>query len=120
MLYEVITIELSGKGYCCSQIMLILGLEEMDRENPDLIRAMAGLCMGVGNSGGTCGVLSGASCLLSLHAGKGSDDEEPHEKLPLMLSELTDWFSERAGGEYGGITCAHIMGEGAEAPDAIV
>ncbi|GBC59431.1 hypothetical protein DENIS_0370 [Desulfonema ishimotonii] len=110
-------IELSGKGYCCSQIMLILGLENQGKENPDLVRAMNGLCMGVASSGGTCGVFSGAACLLSLYAGKGADDETENEKLPLMLSALTDWFSETVGGRYGGIQCADIIGEGAAAPD---
>ena len=26
-----------------------------------------------------------------------------------MVTELVDWFHERFGGEYGGITCAEIL-----------
>ena len=109
---------LAGKGYCCSQILALLALEAQGRQNPDLVRALSGLCLGVGNSGGTCGVLSGAVCLLALYAGKGSDEERADEKLTLMLAELTEWFSETVGGTYGGITCTDILGEGERLPDS--
>ena len=32
-------LELKGKGFCCSQIILILALENQGRTNPDLVRA---------------------------------------------------------------------------------
>ena len=103
--------QLSARGYCCSQILALLALEAQGRQNPDLVRALAGLCLGVGNSGGTCGVLSGAACLLALYTGKGSDEERTDERLPLMFAELTDWFSDVVGGAYGGVLCADILGD---------
>ncbi|TEB04429.1 hypothetical protein Psch_04156 [Pelotomaculum schinkii] len=33
--------ELSLKGYCCSQVILQLGLEVQNKENPDLIQAVS-------------------------------------------------------------------------------
>ena len=57
---------LAQKGYCCSQIILLLGLEAQGAENPELIRAAAGLCHGIGGTRHTCGALTGASCLLAL------------------------------------------------------
>jgi C_GCAxxG_C_C family probable redox protein len=101
--------ELQQKGYCCSQILLTMTLELQGKTNPDLVRAMAGLCYGVGYSGDVCGALSGASCLLSLYAGKGSDNEEGHDLLPKILAELSDWFREQIEPEYGGITCDSIL-----------
>jgi hypothetical protein len=101
---------LAGAGFCCSQILVLLALEDMDRENPDLVRAMAGLCNGLGDCSGHCGVLTGACCLLGLYAAKGAPDEEPDDRLPLLLSELTDWFRETAQAEFGGISCAQING----------
>jgi len=59
-------IQLAGKGYCCSQILMLLALEIQGRENPELVRAMAGLCMGTANSGGICGIFTGASCVMAL------------------------------------------------------
>lgn len=100
---------LNKKGYCCSQIMTILMLRSRGRDNPDLVRALAGLCEGVGNSGDICGVLSGGACLLSLCAGKGSDAEATHEGLALMLSELVEWFRKRVEGPYGGAKCDDIL-----------
>ncbi len=108
---------LSARGYCCSQIMALLALESQGRDNPDLVRSMAGLCLGVGNSGETCGVLTGAACLLALYAGRGSDREEADERLALMFAELTDWFSRSIGETYGGICCRDILGEEGAKPD---
>jgi len=108
--------QLAGKGYCCSQILALLALDAQGRQNPDLVRALSGLCLGVGNSGGTCGVLSGAACLLALYAGKGSYKERADEKLPLMFAELTDWFAGKVGGTYGGVNCTDILGDGEQQP----
>ena len=110
-------LQLAGKGYCCSQILARLALDARGRQNPDLVRALSGLCLGVGNSGGTCGVLSGAACLLALYAGKGLDEEKADERLPLMFAELTEYFVETVGGAYGGVTCTDILGDGERQPD---
>ena len=103
--------KLGGKGYFCSQILLSMALEERGETNPGLVRAMAGLAYGCGNNQGTCGSLTGGNCILALYAGKGSDEEETSEKLLVMMQELSDWFVERVGGTYGGITCEAIVGE---------
>lgn len=108
--------ELAGKGYCCSQILVLLALEEMDRENPDLARAAAGLCNGLGDCSGPCGVYTGASLVLGLYAGKGTDFEEADDKLPLMLEELRDWFVE-ATTQYGGTSCGAILDGECGQPD---
>ncbi|WP_147820874.1 DVU_1555 family C-GCAxxG-C-C protein [Salidesulfovibrio onnuriiensis] len=100
--------ELAGKGYCCSQIVVLLALDELGRDNPDLVRAASGLCMGMGGCSGPCGVHTGAALVLGLHAGKGTDMETQDDKLPLMLEELRDWFAE-ATAPYGGMSCGDIL-----------
>lgn len=100
---------LAQRGYCCSQILLLLALEAQGKENPGLIRAAGGLCKGLGHSGKLCGVLTGGACLIGFYAGKGSDEETEHERLNLMISELTEWFREHIGTEYGGINCRDIL-----------
>ena len=100
---------LNKKGYCCSQIMAILLLRDMRRDDTDVVRAMEGLCYGLGYSGETCGVLLGGSCLLALCAGKGSDKESSRESLPLMISELVEWFRLRTQPSFGGTTCDDIL-----------
>ena len=108
--------QLGGKGYYCSQILMSMALEERGEENPALVRAMAGLAYGCGSSQASCGALTGGSCVLALYAGKGADDEEQSELLLSMMQELADWFAEHVGSEHGGITCEAIVGEAG--PDA--
>jgi hypothetical protein len=102
-------LELSGKGYCCSQIMFLMALDLQGKANPDLVRAMAGLCHGIGFSGNTCGVLTGAACLLSYYSGKGSDTEDIKQGFATMLTDLAFWFKQEIGAKFGGVTCAEIM-----------
>jgi C_GCAxxG_C_C family probable redox protein len=102
-------IELGGKGYYCSQILMFMGLEAQGKENPDLIRAVAGLAGGLGFTGDTCGALSGAACLLGLYAGKGLEDEAEDPRLNKMIGELVEWFSDEYGKLYGGIRCDIIL-----------
>jgi hypothetical protein len=101
----------ANKGYSCSQILMLLALEARGEQNPALVRAAAGLAYGCGTGKGSCGVLTGGSCMLALFAGKGSDEEQESDKFMLMLQELSDWFSEHVGGRYGGIVCEAIVGD---------
>jgi hypothetical protein len=104
-------IQLAGKGYSCSQILILLALEARGEQNPALVRAAGGLAYGCGANKGSCGVLTGGSCVLALFAGKGSDEEQGSERLLAMLQELSDWFADRIGAQYGGIECQAIVGE---------
>lgn len=109
-------LQLTQKGYGCSQILMRLFLEARGEDNPPLVRAMAGLAYGCGAGRASCGTLTGACCVLALYAGKGDDDEPGSERLMLMLQELSDWFDEHVGRAHGGITCDRIVG--AEGPTA--
>jgi hypothetical protein len=105
--------ELSQKGYHCSQILLSLALEAQGKRDPDLIRAMAGLATGVGEGAGTCGTLTGAACMVALYAGKGQDAETEMDEFRLMLAELWEWFENEVCAQYGGVTCDDILRDGA-------
>lgn len=108
--------QLAAQGFCCSQIILILGLDEQGKENPDLIKAMNGLCGGIGRSGKTCGALTGGACLIGLNAGKGIPSEFGHTKINVMINELLEWFEDA----HGSIDCDgildHSLDEGNEYP----
>lgn len=103
--------DLKSKGFYCSQIMMLLALEAQEKENPDLIRAMAGLAFGVG-IGEVCGALTGGACILSLYAGKGTEEDDEHFCLMSMLNDLGEWFRETYGGQYGGTSCNAITEDG--------
>jgi hypothetical protein len=92
--------ELKQNGYCCSQIILQMGLEAQKKENPDLIQAVSGLCNGL-QGGLLCGILSGGACLLSLL--------KPRDEDMSAINELAEWFQEEYGAVYGGIDCKDIL-----------
>lgn len=80
--------QLSSAGYCCAQIMMKMALEDEETENEDLIRALNGLCMGIGSEQKTCGVLTGGITVLGLYAGKGNDREYPSPAIPRWWMNL--------------------------------
>ena len=99
----------SQQGFFCSQILLLLAMEQLQRENPELIRAMGGLNGGVGFSGRVCGALSGGACLISLYAGKGAADELEESQVNELIAQLAEWFQTEACGTYGGCNCTDIL-----------
>jgi hypothetical protein len=95
--------DLSLKGYCCSQIIMELGLTGLGKRNPDLIQSMEGLCKGV-QHGHVCGILSAAICLIYL-ADKA--------KAQAMSNDLWDWFLE----SFNNTECDALVGELENAAD---
>lgn len=90
-------LDLKLKGYCCSQMLMEMGLRRLEKENEDLVAAMAGLCDGMW-SGRACGILSAAICLLYL--------ADPKEASQSLVQELTDWFEDAF--EY--VDCEDLIG----------
>ena len=90
---QITVMELAGQGYSCAQIVMLMGLRIMGRENADLTRAMAALANGA-SSGDLCGALTGGLCLMSLHTAKGLDDERPALGGRTLAGALIKWFRE--------------------------
>ncbi len=106
-------IEMGKQGFTCSQMLMLKALELQGKDNPDLVRSMTGFAGGLGWTGDICGVLTGATAVLSLYAGKGQADDEDDPRLMFMIEDLVHWFSDKYGKIYGGIRCTDILG-----PDA--
>ena len=104
MLDEKITKLLSQKFHC-SQVMMQMGMEALELEEPNLVKAMTGLAGGLGGCGKNCGALTGGVCMLSLFAGRGTAEEEADPELAAMVSELLSWFEET----YGSPDCGDII-----------
>ncbi|HVN20596.1 MAG TPA: C-GCAxxG-C-C family protein [Dongiaceae bacterium] len=100
--------ELEMRGYGCSQILALMALEAQGRENPELVRAMSGLLLGMG-CGKVCGALTGGCCVLGIYAGKGSEDSNADPRLPLMLGRFVEWFETEFKGRFGSIDCCGIV-----------
>jgi hypothetical protein len=86
--------KLASMGYCCSQILMILHLESLGKKNVSLVKSMGGLCAGMGNSGKTCGIITGGACLFGFHAGKGIDTQIRDDNLKKMIQQYIKWFEE--------------------------
>jgi len=132
-------IQWAGRGYCCTQILLGLALEDAgiipdadtfsnsarqdfpssgDFDEQEigalgahlLLRAAQGLCLGGGTCAGSCGILAGGKLLLSLYAGKKIQMNEAHPALSVMIETYHHWFTEYAQQAYGGSSCETILG----------
>ncbi|WP_300162417.1 DVU_1555 family C-GCAxxG-C-C protein [Solidesulfovibrio sp.] len=103
---------LAAKNYCCSQILMLLALRAQGVENWELVRATSGVCHGMGASGLTCGILTGGCLVLGLYVGRGREEEMPHERADLFVTEFVDWFRDRVVPDFGDITCQAVMGDG--------
>jgi hypothetical protein len=95
------------QGFCCSQLLILLALGQSGSENSGLTRAMQGLCHGIGQSDGPCGLLTGGACALALLSGRGTAYETPHPMFTPLLNEYASWFYERVAG-YGGTNCENV------------
>lgn len=102
-------LELGNQGYECSQILMMLGMEMADMENPDLIRAMSGLNSGMGRCGKTCGCLTAGACVLGLFTGKGEEEEIEDSHAREYIQEYVRWFEEEIGASHGGCQCEQII-----------
>ncbi len=100
---------LRKQGFYCSQILILHGLEQMGKSNPDLVRAMQGLAGGLGFTGELCGALTGGASLIGLYAGKGTAEQAEDPRLLFMTEDLVKWFKAEYGQQFGGIRCAEIL-----------
>ena len=100
--------ELLLQGYTCGHVLAKLALEAIGRDNPDLVRAMSGLAVGMGR-GLACGSLSGGCCVLGLYGGRSADDEPVHPRFDLMIEQFSGWFIDEFGAKYGGVDCKDII-----------
>lgn len=100
--------EMLLSGLKCSHVLMKLALEAQGRDDPDLVRAMSGLALGMGQ-GFNCGALSGGACVLGLLAGRAGEDEADDPRFAAVLDAFSGWFHASAHERFGGIDCADIM-----------
>lgn len=96
-------------GFNCGQVLLNLALDNLGKQNPDLIRSMQALGGGLGSTGNICGALVGGVCLLGVYGGKSEIDQPTDERLNYMVGELVDWFKNEYEPLFGGIDCDQIL-----------
>ena len=75
--------QLALEGRCCTQIMVQMALQDVGRDDPEMVQAVGALCLGL-HSGDCCGALSGGALAMGLLA------QRPLE--PALVTELAGWF----------------------------
>lgn len=127
-------VPLVRQGYCCSQILMLLVFEAQGLGNPGLVRALSGLCQGMGQSGSTCGLLTGGACVLGYLAGHGPTSEsadsdaaagwpmpDAQPALPLFQPLVNDyvlWFEEHTA-SCGSCACSAITASQGTTPAGV-
>jgi hypothetical protein len=102
--YLLQEIKKAGKrGLLCSQIIIHIGLRELDMYSHDLVKGTGGLVGAIGLHGATCGALTGAACLL-VFAGVDRLDRGVY----LLIEELETRFNELIV-KYPGNCCGDIL-----------
>lgn len=107
---ETRLLELAAQGMTCSQMLMIMALEEAGIECPEAVRTVTGLCGGLGYCGRECGALTGGCCVLSFFGGKGVPEEEPDLEFLTVIREYVDWFVKSYGEDDGTCSCQSILG----------
>lgn len=95
--------ELSQKGYHCSQIMMQLSLDLREREEPFTIRSLGALGGGM-FAKRNCGTLTGGVAMLSSYFPREAGEPEP-EAYQAIAKELVEWFEK----ENGSINCGDLV-----------
>ena len=75
-------------GYHCSQMIMIMTLETIGEENPQLVKALGGLGGGIGYCGDTCGCLTGGACAIGYFLGNLAPEEKEDEQMKPAVQEL--------------------------------
>ena len=93
-LYERIA-ELGSMGYHCSQMMMIMTLETIGEENPQLVKALGGC-------------LTGGACAIGYFLGNLAPEEKEDVQMKPAVQELYQWFCEKTEEEFGVFYCKDI------------
>jgi hypothetical protein len=84
-------------GLCCSRAIVKLCLEDLGKENDELVASMTAFCDGMGE-GRICGTLAAAVAMLYV-------DDFPRDDPKRMQRDLMDWFYDR----FGGLDCEELV-----------
>jgi len=96
------------EGLNCSQAVFATYSEEFGLDKSSVLKIASGFGGGIGQSGETCGVVTGAFMVLGLKFGSDSVTPDPEsKKLPMDKIKL---FREKFIDLYGSTNCKDLLG----------
>jgi C_GCAxxG_C_C family probable redox protein len=97
------------KGFRCSQSVLTVGLEKLEKEyNDESVRSMCAFAAGLAGTGNVCGGVAGALAVFGLVFGRSREDEKEDPLLWPYCQEFMRCFRKET--VPGSIFCRDITG----------
>jgi C_GCAxxG_C_C family probable redox protein len=100
-------IELFNKRFHCSQAILAVGQEKLNRVNEAVIKAVGAFGGGVASSGRVCGTLTGGVAFISSLYSRGNLEEQDDPRMWKLSFKLVKKF-EQLTEPFGGVNCCEI------------
>jgi C_GCAxxG_C_C family probable redox protein len=100
-------IELFNQRFHCSQAILAVGQEKLNRVNEAVIKAVGALGGGVASSGRVCGTLTGGVAFISSLYSRGNLEEQDDPRMWKLSFKLVKKF-EQLTEPFGGVNCCEI------------
>ncbi len=96
-----------AEGFSCSQAVCSVFAVDLGLTDEQALKVASGFGGGMGQTGGTCGVVSGAVIVLGLaYGGVSPKDTEAKVKTYALVQEFVAEFSRR----HGAVDCPKLLG----------
>ncbi len=92
-------------GFNCSQAVFSAYAESLGLSRQDALRVAASFGGGIGRSGNTCGVVTGALMALGLRYGATEPDQQAKERMYAIAQEFMARFTAR----HGSVICRELV-----------
>ena len=99
--------EFLKQGFHWSQAVLAVGLEKMEIENTEVVKALGLFGGGISGTGGICGIFTGGIALISSISSRGTLEEKESPDMWRLGHQLDNKFGELTS-EFGGKSCSQI------------
>jgi C_GCAxxG_C_C family probable redox protein len=103
-----------GSGFNCAQAVLLSQCEDLGIDKETAAKISCGFGGGMGNSGETCGAVSGAIMLLGLKNGQYREDDSDAK---LATYEIVKEFNDKFRAKHGSLRCNDLTGYNLTIPD---
>ena len=100
-------IELFNNRFQCSQAILAVGQEKVNRVNEEVIKALGAFGGGVASSGRVCGTLTGGVAFISSLYSRGNLQDKEDPRMWTLSFKLVKKF-EALTESFGGVNCCEI------------
>jgi C_GCAxxG_C_C family probable redox protein len=104
---ETEAVSLHGKGCNCAQAVLTVFSADLGLDQETAMRVATGFGGGMGKSGNTCGVVTGACMVLGLSRGmRRAEDAAAKESTYALVREFSRQFREK----HATLVCRELLG----------